>query len=105
MSKIESILERKKLNTHIIKQHQHYNWGSRDTCKMGMGMNCDKIRQHNLQLLNYADKLNDLLSAFLEQNPDKQTYFEILQHMRGYFPSAYRTFERDFHMATAGDDT
>ncbi len=94
LEKLENILSA-KVDEKDVKKSEHCNWGVSPKCRYGM--TCAKTRNLRSKMDRITDRLDILLSAYIEQT-DCRDYKEILRHLQGYFPAVYRQFERNVHI-------
>lgn len=93
LMKLRDFLFRKELDTRNIKEYRHFTWGN-GSLHCPYGLYCSKIESYRSELGNLTRELDILLSAYIEQT-DRKDYVQILTYMQGYFPAAYRYFERE----------
>jgi len=72
----------------------HFMWSSNIRCKYGI--TCPKIQQLNREMNNLCKQIEPYLIAVSECD-DANTYHDILQLMRGDFPSVYSKMEKLRH--------
>lgn len=94
MIRLDEMLSRLNLDIKGIKNHLRFNWGSADKCKVGMM--CNKTNENQRYYDRYTHELNLKLSAAIEQLKDEKVYHEVLNILRGKFPSVYTYFEREY---------
>jgi hypothetical protein len=90
MKVIKRLMENKDLKDFMYSNYRHFNWGTVDKCKFGV--TCDKVTKANIEFKRLSNELDELLSAYIEK-PCHEHYYDILNLLRGYFPSVYKQFE------------
>ena len=91
LERLTSLLER-QVDINAVQYPNSYNWHSNNKCKYNMS--CMKTRNYETTFKRLTEKLNLLLTGYLEQVEDRKDY-EVLRYLQGYFPSVYRQYEID----------
>jgi len=94
LKKIQDILNREDFLDKRLNHYINFNFGSIERCKLRM--NCNDLIRKNNEFRHLTCDISNKLSLYIEYS-DFHNVHEILQLLRGYFPSAYRQLEIEYH--------
>jgi hypothetical protein len=96
LQKLQLIKQRlNQFKVEPSKTTEHFMWGSNIRCKYGI--TCPKLQKMNRDISTLCKQIEPYLISVTKSN-DSKTYYEILQLMRGDFPSAYSKMERMYRI-------